>query len=463
MALSIRRRGALPAPLGHSRLAAADPGPVSSGIDGQRDRRHRLSCPVLVRARIRYRRRWRSRHPALRRGRLRGAGLGQRPPGGQPRGWPHAVLRRHHPPAEARRAADRQPSGHRRSTRPDEAARQAGLAARTPRHLVSADHRHLAVGLAGEGRGDVRREDSLDAARRQLCAALRGAPRRRRARRSDDRGHAAPWPATVGKGPLPADRRRGRPRDRAGRSGHRRFSQRAAVEPGTPDAARRDRAAASRRRNDRRIRVLRRATLRLDHARPLHAERAALHAADGARPGVLARHLAGRAGRSGAAPRCRAGQGDGIQRRAQAPEDRRPALPLLGRSARPAGLGRNALGLPLHAHRDPPNDPRMVGGDRARLQPSLHRRLDPVQRVVGRARPDRDADAAPCRRSALPPDQDTRLDASGDRQRRLGKRRDRHHRHSRLRRQHRASRASATAPRRTPSSCSTAAGRAAGS
>ena len=52
------------------------------------------------------------------------------------------------------------------------------------------------------------------------------------------------------------------------------------------------------------------------------------------------------------AARRRAGQGDGLQRRAQAPEDRGPALPLLGRPAGAAGVGGDALGLPLHAHGD---------------------------------------------------------------------------------------------------------------
>jgi hypothetical protein len=43
-----------------------------------------------------------------------------------------------------------------------------------------------------------------------------------------------------------------------------------------------------------------------------------------------------------------------------------PALPLLGRPARPAGLGRDAERLPLHAHSDPANGARVDRGDRAR-------------------------------------------------------------------------------------------------
>ena len=79
-------------------------------------------------------------------------------------------------------------------------------------------------------------------------------------------------------------------------------------------------------------------------------------------------------------------------------------------------------------------DARVDRGDRARLQPSVHRRVGAVQRILGRARPARTSPApAPLRAGALPPDQDARPDAAGDRQRRLGERRDRHHRHPRLR------------------------------
>ncbi len=90
-------------------------------------------------------------------------------------------------------------------------------------------------------------------------------------------------------------------------------------------------------------------------------------------------------------------------------------------------------------------DPRVDGGDRPRLQPPVHHRLGAVQRVVGRARTCR---TTPAQRhyvaGALPPDQDARPDAAGDRQRRLGERRDRHHRHPRLRRASRSGSQSAT-------------------
>ena len=86
--------------------------------------------------------------------------------------------------------------------------------------------------------------------------------------------------------------------------------------------------------------------------------------------------LHGGAERRRAASRRRAGEGNGLQRRAQAPEDRGPALSVLGRSSRPDGLGRDAGRLPLHPDRDQADDPRVERGDRARLQPSLRRRLD---------------------------------------------------------------------------------------
>ena len=217
---------------------------------------------------------------------------------------------------------------------------------------------------------------------------LRGARRRRSGRRPRDRGDAAPRRAAARARPLPGHRRRGRSHHRPLRSRHRRLPQRAAVEPRAADPARRDGPAAARRHGDRRVHVVHGAALGHDPARPLHAERPALPAAHGARPGLLARHADGGAERRRAPAGRRAGQGDGLQRRAQAPEDREPALPLLGRPARPDGLGGDAVGVPLHAHRDQAHGARVERGDRARLQPSLHRRLGAVQRVVGRARAD---------------------------------------------------------------------------
>ena len=48
-------------------------------------------------------------------------------------------------------------------------------------------------------------------------------------------------------------------------------------------------------------------------------------------------------------------------------------------------------------HRDQAHGARVDRGDRARLQPPVHHRLGAVQRIVGRARPDRDAGAAALR------------------------------------------------------------------
>ena len=73
------------------------------------------------------------------------------------------------------------------------------------------------------------------------------------------------------------------------------------------------------------------------------------------------------------------------------------------------------------------------------------------------------ARAAPRGRGALPPDQDARRDAPGDRQRRLGKQRHRHHRHPRLRRQHRAHAPALRRRDQAASSCSTGAAPAAAS
>ena len=62
-------------------------------------------------------------------------------------------------------------AGRGRSARPDQAARQAGLAARAALDLVSAHHRHLADRLAGAGGAHLRRQDPLDAAGRGLFAS----------------------------------------------------------------------------------------------------------------------------------------------------------------------------------------------------------------------------------------------------------------------------------------------------
>ena len=86
--------------------------------------------------------------------------------------------------------------------------------------------------------------------------------------------------------------------------------------------------------------------------RSLPPERPAVPAANGSRPGLLAGHGRDAAVGRRAALRRRARAADGLQRRAQAPEDRGAALPLLGGPPRPAGLGGDAERLSLHAALD---------------------------------------------------------------------------------------------------------------
>ena len=240
-------------------------------------------------------------------------------------------------------------------------------------HALDAESRTLGDRTAKRGSAGCARETS--AARRQASRGRHAARRRH----------------------LHRDRRRGPSADCAVRSGHRRLPQRAAVEPGNADADRRPAPALGRpRRAARRSRELHGAALGRRRPRPLRAQRPPLPSAHGARPGLLAGQRADGARRRRAAARRRAGQGDGLQRRAQAPEDRGSALPLLGRQARPARLGRNAERLSLHRPLDPARQPRVDRRDRARHEPSVHRRVGAVQRVLGRAEPARRA-----RRTAL--------------------------------------------------------------
>ena len=111
---------------------------------------------------------------ALRRGRLRRDGLGQRASCRVPRGRLHAVHGRHHGLRARRRARHDRRARRGRSARPRQAARQAGLAARAALHLVSAHHRHLADGLARDGARDLDRQHALDAEPRALGDRRRG-------------------------------------------------------------------------------------------------------------------------------------------------------------------------------------------------------------------------------------------------------------------------------------------------
>ena len=84
------------------------------------------------------------------------------------------------------------------------------------------------------------------------------------------------------------------PPDRAVRPGHRRLPQRAALEPGAADADRRRADAVDERRRRARSRSSSYTALRVGRGRgrPLHAQRPAVPAAAGARPGLLAGHAA---------------------------------------------------------------------------------------------------------------------------------------------------------------------------
>ena len=103
--------------------------------------------------------------------------------------------------------------------------------------------------------------------------------------------------------------------------------------------------------------------------------------------------------------------------------------------AGPAGLGGDAQRLPLHAARrssgSSASGPRRSTATTAipASSPGCRSTSPGACRTCPTARPQRH-----CVAGALPPDQDARPDAAGDRQRRLGERRHRHHRHPRLRR-----------------------------
>ncbi len=104
---------------------------------------------------------------------------------GRARRRPHAVFRRHH--QRARRVDGKQTVtvyARRRSARPGQAARQAGLAARAALDLVSAHHRHLADGLDRAGAAHLHPEAALDA---RSSKTSKSAARCSRAATSEDR------------------------------------------------------------------------------------------------------------------------------------------------------------------------------------------------------------------------------------------------------------------------------------
>ena len=151
----------------------------------------------------------------------------------------------------------------------------------------------------------------------------------------------------------------------------------------------------------------------------------------------------------------------GLQRRAQAPEDRRSALPVLGRSAGAARLGGDAERLSLHADVGRPAS--RASGPRRCCATSAIRASSPGCPSTNRG-------ASPtC--PTWPTERHfvrglyhltKTLDPTrpGHRQRRLGERRHRHHRHPRLRRLPRSHRAAVSRRRTSCRGCSGASGRA---
>ncbi len=139
-----------------------------------------------------------------------------------------------------------------------------------------------------------------------------------------------------------------------------------------------------------------------------------------------------------------------------------PQLSLLGRSAGTRGVGGDAERVSVH------------GGCRCeRLTREWFEviardyshpcviTLGADQRIVGRAEPAGQSDRAALRAGAVLPDSYARFDTAGDRKRRLGKRRDRHHRHPRLRRSGPIASPGGITPKKCCRGCSSGSARAA--
>ncbi|CAA9501606.1 MAG: GH2, partial [uncultured Solirubrobacteraceae bacterium] len=369
----LARPGGLPPDSRRGPLRAADRGAVRSGDPRERRRGHRALPRLLVPQDLHGPRARAGRAPvaALRRGRPPGLRVGQRRAGGRPRGRLHAVRRRHHRGAGRRRPGGRRPR-LRRPRGPREAARQAGLAARAAHRLVPADHRHLADRLARGGPGLPPGVAALAAGRPRLVHRRRGLRGRRPPRRPAARGGAPPGRRGARGRRLGGPRRRGPPAHRAHRPRH---PLRA---PGAAVVARRaapPRRGAARRGPGGRARhgpQLHRPALRAGRGRAAHAQRPADRDAARPRPGLLARLGLHRQGRRGHRARRRARAGPRLQRRAQAPEGRGPAVPAGGGRARPARLERDALGVPLHVPQRAADHEGVAAGRRARREPPVH-------------------------------------------------------------------------------------------
>ena len=344
------------------------------------------------------------------------------------------------------RPADRHGAGRGRSARSRQAARQAGLAARAAFDLVSAHDRHLADRVARARAADLHRQDPLDAARRGLCDRLRSAHRGRRLRTT----------CTLDVRLLPR-------RAAAGRRLYRVIDSEVdrriiLSDPGIDDF--RNELLWSPERPtllDAEITLTaRRCGHRRGRARTRRCARSASRAT--ASCSTAGRTCCGWCSIRATGPiRCWPRPSDEALRRDvelakamgfngvrkhQKIEDPRylywaDRLGLLVWEEMPSAYR-------FTRTRDQAHGARMDRSDRARLQPSVHHRVGAVQRIVGRARAADAQAAAPRGGGALPPDQDARRDAAGDRQRRLGKQRHRHHRHPRLRRRTRSTSHSAT-------------------
>ncbi len=348
----------------------------------------------------------------------------------------HPLPRRHHRGTQPRRPPGDRRQRRGRSRRSRQTPRQAGLEAGAALHLVSAHHRHLADRLA-RGRSRVFHRDS--SAGRPIWSVGRSDSKLTSAANASDglspRRSAACRRAGARRRHLLRRCRRSAPAHRPFRSRHRRLPQRPALESLLAHHHRR-RARTARRAGqcDRPRAQLHRLARHRHPGRPLHPQRPARSPC-----GSCSTRATGRRPASPRPTTMRFLQdvllakklGFNGVRKHQKIEN--PRYPLLGRPAGSAGLGRDAQRLSLHSQIDRAAHARVDRGLEARRQPSLHRGLGAVQRVLGRARPARQSRPAPLRSGALSPHQNPRPHAPRDRQRRLGERCHRHHRHPRLR------------------------------
>ena len=429
---------------------------VRPGNAGERHRRHRLLSGVLVPPR---RSTPRARRPAsallLHFGAVDYARdrLGERRARGRARGRLHAVLRRHHRSRSTpgcRRRSSCAPTTI-RSISPSRAASRTGSC--EPHSIWYPRTTGIWQTVWMERvPATWHRQAALDAQPRALGDRLRGLARRA----SAASGLRLRVQLRVGEHAarrrhLRGRRRRSAPPHRAVRSRHRRLPQRAALEP-----------ASHRPRSTRELELWGERGELLDQVEQLHGAarrspcRATASCSTAARTCCAwcsTRATGPTAGIT--APDDEALRRDvelakahGLQRRAQAPEDRGSALPLLGRR-----LGLLVWEEMPSAYRFTPDSVERVTREwtdaieRDFSHPCIIAWV-PINESWGVPDlPDSPA-RAPLRAGALSPDEDARPDAAGDRQRRLGERRHRHHRHPRLRRRPRPHRAALPRRRR---------------